>query len=345
VRWPNTSWQWSYLEFFWVGGGSGLRFSWEDYNVEDYRLMVKIGGSEVLLPAWTPTADTWHHIVLQRTGTTLEVCADGVSIGTTTNSTNMTYTAAPQLCKNLHDSGYTYLAWFDEMRVTKGEANYVAPFTPPTAPFPEGEPPPEYDIYSAAPSPLGAPAIVVRNDISGFLDGLRYFDLYLLDVVTPTGTVRVPMSSWQATLQSSLSNFLQAVVPAVDAYAEAVSAATSIVITRRAVAPDGTVLLDSELMRGPINTVRFDRGPYRHTATMSGYWDGFAADTDPPETFDRALVGVRSRSSTESGRRVRCAIDWLLRPSQRAFDGETQLLVRLINYYASTSDAYMDVSE
>ena len=163
-----------------------------------------------------------------------------------------------------------------------------------------------------------------------------------MDLITPTGTVRVPISSWQATLQTGSSNYVQCVIPACTVWVSAILAATEFVIFRRATLPNGTAI-ELEMARAPADQAQFDQGPQRHTCTLSGYSDAFAEDLDPPATYDRTLAGVRSISSGEGSLRVRCAIDWLLRPGHRAFVNGTPFVVGYINYYAPSGfDAYMD---
>ena len=46
----------------------------------------------------------------------------------------------------------------------------------------------------------------------------------------------------------------------------------------------------------------------------------------------------------DSSLRVRCSIDWLLRPQQRAHLPATSFVAGTINYYVSTSDSWMEVA-
>lgn len=167
--------------------------------------------------------------------------------------------------------------------------------------------------------------------------------LFVMDLVTPTGSVRVPISSWQATLQTGSSNYVQCVIPACSMWTEAINAAAEFVIYRRAVLPSGKAI-EYEMARAPAGQTQFDRGPQRHTCTLSGYSDAFADSVDPPPAaYDRTLSGVRSISSGKSYR-VRCAVDWLLRPGHRAFVSGAPLIVKFINYYVPSEwDSYMDV--
>lgn len=192
------------------------------------------------------------------------------------------------------------------------------------------------------PGPLGAPAVLATHDFTSALDDS--VTRWVMDLTTPAGTVRVPISSWQATLQSGSSCYVQCVVPACLAWVDAINAATEFVIYRRADVPGTALVIEYEMARSPASNAQFDQGPGRYTCTLSGYPPEFAESLDPPEAYDRALAGVRSISSG-SGQRVRCAVDWLLRPGHRAYVGDVPLLVRYINYYALARDAYMDVGD
>lgn len=193
-------------------------------------------------------------------------------------------------------------------------------------------------------SPLGAPAVLGFHDFTAQVvegsEGTRY----VMDLTTPAGLVRLPISSWQATLRTGSSNYVQCVIPACDPYVDTITTAAAFTISRRAQSFDG-VVIEYEMVSGPVESLTFDPGPQRHTCTMSGYSTGFAEDEEPPEAYNRTLQKVRSVSSSNGSLRVRCGIDWLLRPGQRAIvDGDT-FVVGYINYYAIQGDQYMDVGE
>lgn len=195
---------------------------------------------------------------------------------------------------------------------------------------------------AAAPSMLGAAGVLVYHDFTaGLGDAVTR---YVMDLVVPSGLVRVPISSWQATLQQGRSNYVQCVVPAVATWIDAIDQATEFVILRRAELADGTVV-EYEMTRAPLGDLRLDRGPARYTATLSGYSAGFALDEEADPVTDRPLRSVRSVSSGSGGLRVRCAVDWLLRPGQRAVLDDEPFTAAFINYYVNESDAYMDVGE
>jgi len=113
---------------FWVGGGV---FS------QPANVLGISSNSAVLATGGTVTANSWFHVAIARSGTTLKGFVDGVQAFSITDS--RTYaTSAP--CR----LGFDYLASsaqclignFDELRITKGVARYTAGFTPPSSAFP-----------------------------------------------------------------------------------------------------------------------------------------------------------------------------------------------------------------
>lgn len=198
------------------------------------------------------------------------------------------------------------------------------------------------DCYASAPGPLGAPAVTAYHDFTAALGDV--VTTYAMDLIDGVGTaIRVPISSWQATLQTEVSNFVQCVIPACADWVTAINEAVTFVVYRRANLPDGTAV-EYEMARAPLSQARFDRGPERYTCTISGYSTGFAVNEAPDATYDRTLFGIRS-ISTGQGTRVRCAIDWLLRPGHRVFAEDVSFIVGYINYYVPGFDGYMDVGD
>lgn len=196
--------------------------------------------------------------------------------------------------------------------------------------------------YIADSGPLGSPRIQGWYDFSSEFSSITR---YVCDIVTPSGEVRAKMSSWQATLQSGRSNYVQCVIPAAESYAEDIAAATSFKISVSGTTPAGKVEYLVAQMAAP--QVDLATSANKSTATLSGYSEGFAEDLDPPEYFNKNLQGIRTIFTSAAGYRVRCSIDYFVRPSHRVFIDETQNFVcSYINYYVSgTGDAYMDVGE
>lgn len=371
-------------------------------------------------------SSVWFHFAGVRSGNVQTMYVNGVSVASGPIVGALFDNAAYSLTAGSNGFSQAFNGHLDELRITKGVARYTANFTPPSAPFAETSIQPALPAraaaptplgatavlaiygnnffaraaapgplgtpatlaqlvrtahtaapgplgtpsiltaallaayskapsplgaptalasmplacWSAAPSPLGAPTATAYHDFTGQLGDV--ITRYTMDLITPTGTVRVPVSSWQATLQTGSSNYVQCVIPACTVWVGAILAATEFVISRRATLPNGAAI-EMEMARAPADQAQFDQGPQRHTCTLSGYSDAFAEDLDPPATYDRTLAGVRSISTGEGNLRVRCAIDWLLRPGHRAYVNGTPFVVGYINCYAPSGfDAYMD---
>jgi len=166
-----------------------------------------------------------------------------------------------------------------------------------------------------------------------------YYALELDDGVLDP--VRIPISSWQATVQSGRASYAQAVIPAATQWIDAVTArAGGEFIVYRGVRYQNGDTQEAELARAPLNDVRLDRGPTNVTMTISGYAQLAAAGS----VLNRTLRNVRSESSS-GGFRVRCDLDFFLRPGHIANSRGTEFLVSYINYYVTGGDEYMDVGE
>ncbi len=154
--------------------------------------------------------------------------------------------------------------------------------------------------------------------------------------------IRPPISSWQATVQSDRASYAQAVIPAATSWVAPISARVpgELIIYRGVRFPDGTTQ-ESEMARAPLGDVRFDVGPTNATMTISGY------STVPPteQALTRTLRNVRSESTANGLHRVRCDIDFFLRPGHTAISRGTAFKVAYINYYVNVADEYMDVGE
>lgn len=321
------------------------------------------------------------HIAWTYDGATLRAFVDGVLQWSA--STSLDFGASRPLTIGRSADGSQYLdGHLDDLRITNGVCRYTSAFTPPTAELEGGDADPQGYIADAgplgapallglsgvggsiadsgplgaphiyglshygaltAPSPLGAPALLAWHDFTGHLGDT--VTRYAVDLIGESGTVRAPISSWQATLQTDAKCYVQCVIPACAGYVDAITEATAISIKRIAALPDGSTI-EYEMAQAPDPTATLSQGPYNYTATVSGYADAFTGDTDPPATYDRALQSVRSLTTTPSSLRARCAIDWLLRPGHRALLSDTQsLVVAFINYYANATDQYMDVGD
>ena len=82
----------------------------------------------------TLSANTWYHVALCRSGSTVRFFINGTQEGSTTSSTN--FTNNQMYIGRRSDGTYQLNGYLDELRVTKA-ARYTAAFTAPTAPFPD----------------------------------------------------------------------------------------------------------------------------------------------------------------------------------------------------------------
>lgn len=193
--------------------------------------------------------------------------------------------------------------------------------------------------FASAPSPLAVGAAVATHDFYDVLSAdPRHF--YTMQLQTPAGAVRVPISSWQATLQVENASFVQCVVPAADQWVDELGDAESFVIFRRTTLIDGREI-EAALASAPLQTLTFAQGGFNSTATLQGYVTDLALDPDAPAT--PTLREVQTVFTYADGIRVRCAIDWQLRPGMTCYYGTTPVVVGYINYYVTQGQAYMDV--
>jgi len=166
-----------------------------------------------------------------------------------------------------------------------------------------------------------------------------YYALELDDGVLDA--IRIPISSWQATVQTDRASYAQAVIPAATQWIDAVTArAGGEFIVYRGVRYQNGDTQEAELARAPLNDVRVDRGPTNVTMTISGYATLEASGT----VLNRTLTNVRSESIS-GGFRVRADLDFFLRPGHQATSRGTTFTVSYINYYVTGGDEYMDVGE
>lgn len=191
----------------------------------------------------------------------------------------------------------------------------------------------------AAASPLGATSAVASHDFYAFLsEDPRHF--YTMHIQTSAGAVRVPISSWQATLHVEDASFVQAVVPAADQWVDELGDADSFVVFRRTTLVDGREI-EAALASAPLQTLTFAQGGFNSTATLQGYLTDLALDLGAVAT--PTLRDVQTVFTYANGLRVRCAIDWQLRPGMTCYYGTTPVVVDYINYYVTQGQAYMDV--
>lgn len=313
---------------------------------------------------------TAHFVTLERSGTTVRLYLDGAIVATATISGALA-SNSEAVCIG-HNTASTAAAssqsafgHLDDVRIIKGEAIYGGAFTPPTT---EAEVGGGLTGYASDPGPLapgalfgwagrfgqivadgplGAARALLEHDWTGLLADGGAIEFYVCDLIDASAVVaRVPISSWQGTARLEGSSYLQAVVPAVADLVDTInglSESAEFSISRGARLPSGETVL-SEMARSAIDEVQLDQGPQRYTCTLSGY----AAAIGEPITITppaRTLRSVRSISSSSGGVRVRCAVDWFLKPGAPAVAGSIALVPTYISFFVGGNDAYMDVGQ
>lgn len=119
------------------------------------------------------------------------------------------------------------------------------------------------------------PHISLDHDFSAIADAAVVQTRYTAELVGPGGIFPLPpISSWQSTVQADRQSFLQVVVPAADTVIDAILARKGwqLVVHRVALFSTGASPRQ-EITRTLLQTVRYDRGPTRATAVLSGYAD------------------------------------------------------------------------
>ena len=193
--------------------------------------------------------------------------------------------------------------------------------------------------FAKADGPLGGARATAVHDFSyKFGDVVTH---YVMDLYP--GAVRVPIS-WQATLQTGAS-YVGSRDPGIADRSTRSTMPQSSSITRAADTSVGRI--EYEMARAPLEQISMAEARRTTPPHWCGYSTAFAENEEPDAAYDRTLTGIRSTTTGTAATRVRCAIDWLLRPGQRAYyDEGASFVVSHINYYVpATGDAYMDVGE
>ena len=119
-----------------VSGGDGSIFIDSDGGANYLALnssittcSVYLNSSVATFNSPTITANTWQHIALTRSGSTVSLYIDGLYKNGTTNSSTLGYNN-PTICRM--GGGATGARYIDDFRITNGVCRYTASFTPPT---------------------------------------------------------------------------------------------------------------------------------------------------------------------------------------------------------------------
>lgn len=92
-------------------------------------------GALILTSSAVASANIWNHFALVRSGSTLTIYHNGVSVGTATNSATLSIGTSVTVGSNGTGGIGSITGYISNVRVVKGTAVYTAAFTPPTAPL------------------------------------------------------------------------------------------------------------------------------------------------------------------------------------------------------------------
>lgn len=149
------------------GPGSGYIQLWNaSYSTSSVHLSSSTGGYN---------DDSWHHLAISRSGSTVKMFVDGVEKASSTWAGAIAARTLDLVVGD--DPGYSryFNGYIDDLRITKGVARYTADFTVPSAAFPDAPIALSVGGY-AIPTSYTGEVNVVTLDAAG---GTNYNDLIL----------------------------------------------------------------------------------------------------------------------------------------------------------------------
>lgn len=172
------------------------------------------------------------------------------------------------------------------------------------------------------------------------VDTIELVDVYYLFDI---GEYRLAMSSFQGRVRSNGQDYLSIVIPNGFQYVSALEeqVGTDMIITRGGTVPATGATIESELLRAPLETIRYDRGAVSNSVTLVGHRDVVLGTSNGVAVQDIVFIG-----SSASKRRVRARFDAELRPGdQIEYPDETLMGVGEISYMVSVDGSFMEIIE
>ena len=121
----TTSYQTAYVQGYGMAGSLIIQT-----GNSDGKWLVYIEGSVVLSETTsTVNTNTWYHIALTRSGSTIRLFRDGVQTGSGTSSVDVNFSGAASISYPIH----AFVGRVSNFRYVKGTALYTSAFTPPTS--------------------------------------------------------------------------------------------------------------------------------------------------------------------------------------------------------------------
>jgi hypothetical protein len=125
-------------------------------NTLDFQYSTTGSNQVDILPSWTPTANTWYHVAIVRSGNNLYHFVDGTALAAPTSVSGVTiFNSVSPLTIGAGPAGVNpFNGWLDEIRISKGVARWTTTFTPPSSAYTVDAP-----TNSVAPVASGTPAL------------------------------------------------------------------------------------------------------------------------------------------------------------------------------------------
>lgn len=166
---------------------------------------------------------------------------------------------------------------------------------------------------------------------------------YRLYLSGGTGTIELPLASFQCRRRSGAPTWISVVVPiAASSVIDEIEAriAGQLIIHKGVALASGIEQLD-EMMRADLDRMSYDYGAESASVTLDGYLE---TTNSTPKT--RAITGICYRNLSDGIRRVRCEVDTWLAPGDTAdLGGGETLLVSEIVAWVGTTQSYMEITE
>jgi len=197
--------------------------------------------------------------------------------------------------------------------------------------------------------PLGEFNSTVATDFHDLIEGQTVYSVMDL-TLDDDSIVRIPISSWNATIQTDERCYLRCSMPAgelTDDEFDAITEAVSFTITMQTTTSRGEPI-ERSFTCTPTDPdtllVQIDEGATNYTMQVYGYSDAYPTIDTPAEGFYRPMRGKSSLSTSPDRFRARCSVDWIMIPGDVATDGATEFTVAYMNVYATDDgNTYMDI--
>lgn len=120
-----------------LGGQSSgsFNFYFDGGTYTANRLVVSNRLSNQISYSWIPDTETWYHLAVSRSGTSMQLFINGISVTTVTASTSYGSAIYSVGGDAGGGSGWSWNGYISNLRIVKGTAVYTSNFTPPTAPL------------------------------------------------------------------------------------------------------------------------------------------------------------------------------------------------------------------